>query len=304
MKQTLLKAALAFSLVAAPAVAQDCEAKPSCCPSQAKAQVVADQGCEKACDKAEPAAQVVADTPSECSQSCDAKAQVVADQGCEKACGEAAPAAQVVADEKGACAQSCSAKAAVVAEQSCESPCGGAAAAVVADEACEAACEKACDAPCEPAAAVVVETVDPAAKLECIQGKLASAQSELETVRARLVSFETASLECCESAAAVASTACCASKGELAKAEVVTEVASCSAEAKSCDSLPACPVAAYDVVHARLSETRAHLATNRARLLVARAKTQETAAPKALPVSDAPAAPAKTGCCASQKIAG
>lgn len=257
MKQSLLRVALAFSLVAAPAAAQDCQTKSSCCASEAKAQVVVE---EKA----------------QCGSKCDAEAK-----------------AQVVVQEQAECASSCSAEA-------------NAQVVVAVEDECAAACEAmACDSPCTESAAaeLVVENVtDPAAKLQCAQSTLTQAETELAALKARLVSFEVVETESCSSAKScdvAAAASCCSEQAAATVAEAVTESCCATEVATSCSALPECPVAAYDVVQNRISETRAHVAANRARLLVARANRQDAAAPLARPVvEEVPAAPAKKGCCA------
>ena len=260
MKQTLLRVALAFSIVAAPAAAQDCQAQASCAASKAKALVVVD---EKA----------------ECASSCSAaKAVTVADEKAECASSCSAAMAVTVADEKAECASSCSATKALV----------------VADEA---QCASSCDA---AKAEVVVDVVDPAAKLECAQSCLAKAEAELQSIQARLVSFETATS--CDATAS-----CSASKSVEMVAEATTEscTSSCSASAAVVVSaLPECPHAAYGVVQNRLGKTRAHVVASRARLLVSRANQQDAAAPLARRVSEVVPAPATGGCCSGNKVQG
>lgn len=268
MKQTLLRVALAFSIVAAPAAAQDCQTKSSCCASEAKAQVVVEEKaqCGSKCD-AEAKAQVVVEEKAQCGSKCDAGAK-----------------AQVVVEEKAQCGSTCdaAAKAQVVVQEKAE-----------------------CGSSCTAAEMVVEAVADPAAKLHCAQSTLAQAETELATVKARLVSFEAKSCSSAKSCDVAAAASCCTEQAAATVAEAVTE-SCCATEmaATSCSALPECPVAAYDVVQTRISKTRAHVAANRARLLVARANRQDAAAPLARQVvEEIPATPAK-GCCSGTKVQG
>ncbi len=279
MKQSLLRVALAFSIVAAPAAAQDCQTKSSCCASEAKAQVVVEEKaqCGSKCDAAAKA-QVVVEEKAQCGSTCDAAAK-----------------AQVVVQEKAECGSSCTAetKAQVV---------------VATQDECTASCEAqamACENSCTEgsAAELVVDAVaDPAAKLHCAQSTLAKAESELATVKARLVSFETKSCSSTESCEVAAAASCCSEQAAATVAEAVTESCCATEMAASCSALPECPVAAYDVVQTRISKTRAHVAANRARLLVARANRQDAAAPLARPVVEE--VPAKQCCSGMTKAQG